>query len=1303
MSKCIVSIISWMISSLLFAQPQPKFSNYTRYSVEEGLPQRYVSTVLQDSAGFIWVATLDGLTRFDGNEFLNLSQAADTLRFSSSQIYDIYLDEDEYLWVFHFNHEIDRLNTRSFDLLTNVDPWKSIPRAQFKLNSDWPESTRISSDGHGNWYAGDNQNFYLYDSTSKFQVFFDSKKNTVREFVKNYGTDQKGRLWLLREDRLEVSDKDWQNFRSIELPEPIKQPLARRPSTAFTITPEDKIIYSSDEEIVVYSIADQSFKKISVNPYVNISTNEHIRHFAYDKAQNVVFALDGYIFRLNDDGTLTLLWIYPNREEFNINMVMVDNTNTLWVATNTDGLYSVDMNVPSFHSTRYKRNFLVDLLSNDLNIHEKEIPENWKKKGWSYGLRYHHMPDRLLLTHESYGYGNARIIYQLKGKQLEKLPLEDYHFRYIVGIDESGGSLWALDIDGFLFKWKDLNQEPESFRIKEINNTAEERLSDMVGDDHSLWVINIENTIYQVQDGKIINQYHPAKDNNSSLIDIQKDVHDEDIFWIGTLGGGLIKWNKKTTSTIKIFTTKDGMPNNSIGAITPDSLGNLWLATFNGLSKFNTKKETFINYFQTDGLIENEFNRHHSLVLPDGRIALGGTDGYSVFDPGNYQSNSSDPIVHLTKLEVNGAPFTNQGRLIDLEGIRLNHDENALAFNMAAIEFNNPEKNQYRYKLQGHTDDWVELGNNTEFRFDKLPPGNYTLELNASNTDGIWSDKVRRLTIAIAPPPWLSWWAYSIYFLGGITLVFSYWRAYRKRIYRQQQIEFNKQEAKRLKEVDEIKTRFFSNITHEFRTPLTLIISPIEKFLREHTGSEEIRKLLENSHRHSTHLLKLVNQLLDISKLESGDITTHRSVGEPARFIEAVVHQFKEYSEEKGIHMKLKNDSFKGYFFFDQSHWEKILMNLLNNAIKFTTAGGEIQVSLSLTRLDQGDAAIIQVADTGIGISQEELPHIFDRFYQADSSDVRTQEGTGIGLSLVKELTDLMKGSVEVESEKGKGTKFTVMLPVEKLEEPTQTPHSDKMDEQVVKSEESPLILVVEDNKELCDFITSSLNKEWDVVSAKNGFDALKQVEEQLPDVIISDVMMPGMSGYELCEKVKTDHRFNHIRFIMLTAKTAQSSKEQGLSLGADDYLTKPFHVHELELRINNALIQQRNLREKLIKQLLPPDPSFQPLPVEDAFVQKLYNFLEDNYQRADLEVPEIALAMNMSKSTFNRKLRAILNASGLNVLRQFRLQKAAALLQAGETISNAAYATGFESPSYFTQSFKETYGTTPSAFKKAS
>lgn len=1301
MSKCIVGIISWMISSLIFAQSQPKFSNYTRYSVEEGLPQRYVSTVLQDSAGFIWVATLDGLARFDGNEFLNLNQASDTLRFSSSQVYDIYLDEDEYLWVFHFNHKIDRLNTRTFELLVDVDPWKSTNRDQFKLRPDWPpESTKISSDGHGNWYAGDNQKFHLYDSTSKFQVFFDQRSDTVNESVKNYGTDTNGRLWLLRQDRLEVSDKDWQNFHSIALPEHIKKPAELRPSTAFTITPEDKIIYSSDNEIFVYSIANQSFTKASVDKYVGISPNELIRNFAYDQAQNVVFAIDGYVFRLNDDDTLTLLWIYPNRGEFDINMVMVDNTNTLWVATNTDGLYSVDMNVPSFHSSRYETNFLVDLLSKDLGINEKEIPENWRKRGWSYGLRYHHLDDKLLLTHESYGYGNARIVYQLKEKQLEKLPLEDYYFRYIVGIDESGGNLWALDIDGFLFKWTDLNQKPESFRIKEINNTAEERLSDMVGDDRSLWVINVENTIYQIQDGKIINQHHPAQDNNSSLIDIQKDVYDEDILWIGTLGGGLIKWDKKTTSTIRTFTTKDGMPNNSIGAIAPDSLGNLWLATFNGLSKFNTKKENFINYYQSDGLTENEFNRHHSLVLPDGRIALGGTDGYSVFDPTDYQPTQSDPKVQLTQLEVNGSPYSNPGRLIDIQELRLSHDQNALSFNMSAIEFNNPGKNHYRYRLQGHTDDWVELGNNRAFRFDKLPPGVYTLELNASNTDGVWSERIRRLSIAISPPPWLSWWAYCFYFLVVSTIFVSYWMGYKKRLFRKQEIAFNKREAMRLKELDDIKTRFFSNITHEFRTPLTLILSPLERELREKSHSKNVIRILENNYRQGNHLLKLVNQLLDISKLESGSMMMHKSAGDLNGFVKALVDQFQGLADEKGIHLSFSVEGVEGNYLFDKSHLQKIIMNLVGNAIKFTPEGGQVEVVLTASQVNGQSAISIKVMDTGIGIPKEKIPVLFDRFYQVDDSITRQQEGTGIGLSLVKELADLMGATISVESTEGKGTTFELILPIEKLGMKNGVKPSQS---EALPGDKEPLILVVEDNDELRDFIVDSLSSDLKVIVAENGITGWRLTEKHLPDIIISDVMMPEMDGYELCKKVKDDPRTNHISVILLTAKMAQSSKEAGLACGADDYMTKPFHSHELELRVKNALAQQARLKEKLRKQLLPSSPSAEIESPNDVFLSKLYQFLEGHHTNSKLEVSEVAEAMGMSKSTLNRKLRSLLNVSALNLIKQYRLQRAVCLLESGESISAAAYSSGFESPSYFTQVFKESFGTTPSDFKKAS
>ncbi len=1278
-----------------FGQIETLHNSSQHYTTESGLPQSYVSKIIQDEQGFIWVATLDGLARFDGHRFLKFNIDEEDRKLSTSLIYDIYLDDENQLWVFHRNHVVDVIDPQSLEVKRKISPVKTIPHDQFDLGTDWMNVRSFVNDHRGNWFAGDTVSYHLYDGkNTKLSKLFSRERARKTPTAYGFMEDKHGSMWILTEDGLSTSDTSWANYQLVHFPGDLKIPFKMMNHRPMMELSKSRILFAVENRLFVFDKLNEEYREIQL-PSLSVLTYNSILVMTKDNAGRAIIQYLGYVLRLEEDETVTYLWENPLREKLNITSILIDRSNTMWVGVNTGGMFRVDLNTPKFHSFEYEKNFLVDILTKQLGIDKDEIPDNWRKQGWSYGLRYCYSNFGLLITHESYGYGDARRIYKLENGQLNPIPLEDKYFHYVIGMDEVDSTLWAADIGGTAFKWKDLDENPEEREVKKIPDTGTERISDLTVDKERQWLIVTRNILYELDDGKIIKEHKVGKEG-SSLIDISQDLYDEDILWIGTLGGGLVKWDKLERETKKIYSTEDGLPSNSIGSIVPDSLGNLWLGTFNGISQFFIEKELFTNFTMKDGLVESEFNRHHGLMLPDGRVALGGTVGYSVFEPETFESDTHNPITNISDFTVNGKPFEYHQK----KTLVLPYDQNELRLELAATQYNAPEAINYRYKLENFNSDWVNNRNQTILRFDKLPPGRYRLLLNASNTNGIWSEHINTINITIKPPPWLSWWAYTLYTTFGLMILALYWRTYKRRIFRKQEQEFNQREAKRLKEIDAIKTRFFSNITHEFRTPLTLILSPLERELREKSHSKNVIRILENNYRQGNHLLKLVNQLLDISKLESGSMMMHKSAGDLNGFVKALVDQFQGLAEEKGIHISFSVEGVEGNYLFDKSHLEKIIMNLVGNATKFTPEGGQVKVMLTASQVNSQPAISLKVVDTGIGIPKEKISVLFDRFYQVDDSSTRQQEGTGIGLSLVKELADLMGATISVESIEGKGSTFELILPVEKLSMKNGTPRSQS---DALPVDKDPLILVVEDNDELRDFIVDSLSSDLKVIVAENGMTGWRLTEKHLPDIIISDIMMPEMDGYELCKKVKDDPRTNHIGVILLTAKMAQSSKEVGLACGADDYMTKPFHSHELELRVKNALAQQERLKEKLRKQLLPGSPSVKIESPSDIFLSRLYQFLDDHHTNSKLEVSEVAEAMGMSKSTLNRKLRSLLSVSALNLIKQYRLQRAVGLLESGESISAAAYSSGFESPSYFTQVFKESFGKTPSDFKRAS
>jgi signal transduction histidine kinase/DNA-binding response OmpR family regulator len=600
--------------------------------------------------------------------------------------------------------------------------------------------------------------------------------------------------------------------------------------------------------------------------------------------------------------------------------------------------------------------------------------------------------------------------------------------------------------------------------------------------------------------------------------------------------------------------------------------------------------------------------------------------------------------------------------------------------------------------LKGADKTWRESGAGNVANYTQLRPGHYTLLMNATALNGLWSSTVVELAIVVRPPFWATWWAYVLYALVVVAAIRLYFVSQQRRLKQQERLAYEQKEAERLKELDEVKDRFFANVTHEFRTPLTLILTPLEKLQQDASLSPVALRTVNTIRKNTRQLLRLINEFLDFSKLHDGQMKVSLSSGELSLFVGDIVQQFEVAAAEKNITLVYKGEDTPGLYLFDEEKWEKILLNLLGNALKFTPACGTITVSL--TRMI-GPQLQLTVADTGIGMAPEQLPKIFDRFYQVDGSATREHSGTGIGLALVKELTDLMNGQVTVTSKPGKGSVFTVTLPAMRPQEATaqrESPSLLPVNDQVAPTE-LPLVLIAEDNPELSAFLSESLTGQWRIVTATDGLQAWEMILAEMPDVVISDVMMPGRDGLALCALCKEDPRTSHIGFILLTSRAAHDVKLQGLETGADDYITKPFHLNELQLRVNNLLAFQQKQRNFLKVQALPDQPDPELPTIEDIFLKQLYELLDENLDEPQLNVEYLAKGLAMSRSSLNRKLKSLLDVTANELIRRYRLQKATALLAAGHDIASTSYQVGFNTPSYFGQCFKEQYGLTPSEY----
>jgi len=828
--------------------------------------------------------------------------------------------------------------------------------------------------------------------------------------------------------------------------------------------------------------------------------------------------------------------------------------------------------------------------------------------------------------------------------------------------------------------------------------------------------------------------------NNNSIACLLPDPDNPAaVLWIGTKGGGINRMDLRT-GLVRHITTREGLPDNVIYGILPGNSGELWCSTNRGLVRLkpaeNSDSYDIISFKATQGLQDNEFNTQAFFKDDNGELLFGGVSGFNRFFPQDVLPDTLPPPVYVVGLNINhdvtgfGKPGSPLGKPLEyLQTLELSHDQNNLSFEFAVLDFTDPSRNRYRYRLVGADPVWVETGTSRFAHFTHLSPGRYTLLVQGNNGEGAWHDAAHPIAITIRPPWWRSTLAYIVYatliLLGG-------WQAYRfqlRRIKLREQLAYEHRETERVKELEQMKTDFFSNVTHEIRTPLTLIIEPLRQLLREpdHPGRMETIRLAESN---SRKLLGLVNQLLDLAKLESGQMTFDLRRGNFEYTLRQVFESFLPLAEKRGIKLTLRVVDPLPEFVFDTGKVELVLNNLLSNALKFTLAEGGVHIECRhLQAPETGQESVhVVVRDTGIGIPTEALDKIFDRFYQADNSHTRYGDGTGIGLALSKELALRMGGSIEVESALSQGSVFTFRLPVyadaptskerssahiptnswsekaESFEPQMPVPKSADLPAQPVETD-LPLVLIVEDNADMRGFIRRSLGLKWKIAEASDGEEGVKKAVELLPDLVVSDLMMPRKDGLTVCDELKNNELTAHIPIILLTAKSKSDTRISGLKRGADDYLTKPFNTEELLARMENLVENRRRLRTLFAQtRRLPADGSIDTtLPDflsehDQEFLQKVNRQLEQNLQNEHFGVDDLASLLHISRSQLHRKLKALTDRAATDLIRDYRLDRAYSMLQNREgRVAEIAQRAGFVNEKHFSTVFRERFGMPPS------
>jgi len=710
-------------------------------------------------------------------------------------------------------------------------------------------------------------------------------------------------------------------------------------------------------------------------------------------------------------------------------------------------------------------------------------------------------------------------------------------------------------------------------------------------------------------------------------------------------------------------------------------------------------------------------------------------NGLNVFNPNNIRQNSFIPKLTFTSVNLTGEKLSKEiynGSVELLDEIYLSYDQNNISFEFAAMEFTNPKKNQYAYKMEGFDTDWIYTGNQRLANYTNLDPGEYVFQVRGSNNDGIWNEEGRSIKITVTSPPWKTWWAYTLYILALISILFSVRRYELNRIRLKNQLALEQVESEKLKELDQLKSKFFANISHEFRTPLTLILGPLENVISK-INSLDIKQQLGTAYNNGKRLLILINQLLDLSKFEAGGMNLAANQNDLIPFIKGIFFSFESLAKQKKIALQFQSDIDSLQVYFDPEKMEQVFYNLISNAIKFTPESSNKKVLVNVATANMSNlknlslkvkCILISVKDSGVGIPKDQLPNIFNRFYRVNLPFIDEQEGTSIGLSLAKEIVELHHGQINVSSEEGKGSEFTVLLPLgkEHLEEneivedrtislqiaETINQFNDdnnlELLEPSVKIEEhidKEIVLVVDDNEDVRKFIGKQLDSDFKIIEAKDGEDGIEKAILSVPDLIISDIIMPKINGNELCRKLKSDERTSHIPVILLTAKGGEENKLEGLKTGADDYLTKPFSSKELIIRVKNLIEQRNKLREKFSREhFTSPDKVSLPS-IDTKFLIKVKEVIDKNIGDEKFSVQFLANEVALSRVQLHRKLKALINLSAGEFILNMRLMRAADLIkQNAASISEIAYLTGFNTPNYFAKCFRKHFGYSSTEYK---
>jgi signal transduction histidine kinase/ligand-binding sensor domain-containing protein/CheY-like chemotaxis protein len=1416
----LISTLLFLVISFVYAQsPDYKFRHLT---TKDGLPSNFVNSIEKDSNGFMWFGTENGLARYDGYEMKVYKIPEDSAISNNSQVItDVFEDGEGNLWIGSQEMGLllfDRITETFVSYINNPDEPNSLSHNSVNV---------IFQDRKGVIWVGTNGGgLNRFDSKGqKFIAFVQNleDENNNKNSVTALYEDRFGNFWVGTRDEVYIFDRLSHSFSPfdlrIEIPDgdfkTVNYFLEDENNTLWIATRWGLLEYIPIKDKINHYLSGDLVEPFTIKGRESYLSNIYLTALVrsnFDKNKLWISTWWGLNIYDKKDDSFSVILTDPEDPDALASTqlfdMLLDEDDQLWIATRDAGIEILDTK-----SNPFSAKVMIEP-GKDIYFSAASFLLDSKGILWvgaiDEGFFQYDQDMDFLAMHSRWGFEIGKPYNNRSDCIYEDSQQNIWHGFYQWG-------LILFDRDNNSFTKVELKREENVPEPTKFDNILEDK-------EGILWVgTNAGLYTKDLQKGVLAPAIVIRHEELSKAHIIRLYLDDRNNLWISTRTRGLFclyNKNRDSLQFVRYLEEQDqiGYSGNYINALCNDQDGNLWIGSDKGLIRFNYPEEKFepdpifnrnyagniiqihcdgrnnlwlfhaekglmrynphvegnnsVKIFDTrDGLPFDKYNTVFSYInafyqSQDGRLFLssgiGTGDGFFFFHPDSIKDNLSIPDIYLTDFQVGNEGFILDSNINLKQHITLEHDENFFSFEFAALNFLKPEKNQYAYYLEGFEDDWFYSGNRRFANYTGVPPGEYTFHVKGSNNDGYWNEEGTSVQITVLPPLWKTWWAYVIYGIFLISIIFSIFYYYLRRQRLLQKLALEQVEAEKLKELDGLKTRFFTNISHEFRTPLTLILGPVQQLLAKISDPRDKQNLSiiqQNAHR----LKELVNQLLSLSKLESGKMVLQATEVDLVQFVKNCMQSFESLAGHKKIDLSFTADQDIIAAYIDKEKMMQVMNNLLSNAFKYTTEGGSVLIQVGqldswtvgskitpLSPPSSGDnessptlgggrgGIVISISDTGKGISPDHLAHIFDRFYQADDSISREQEGTGIGLAIAQEMVKLHGGEIEVESDVGVGSTFRIYLPLgmdhlkpEELETSLQSvSESEGSPGSTVSSQqfeinmtsppvllsnlergnrgpggdggEAPLLLIVEDNPDMRTFIRGYFEDSYQVLEAENGEEGLTTAIEQIPDVIVSDVMMPKMDGYAFCQKLKTDEKTSHIPVILLTARATKESRMEGLETGADDFITKPFDGEELQVRVQNLVDQRKKLSEHFRKkfELIAAKPSDAPLSRDEKFLIKAQSVVEANLSNPDYGVENFASDMALSRYHLHRKLKALVEQSTTEFIRTIRLTFAINLLKnrAG-TISEIAYDAGFNNPTYFTISFKKKYGISPSEY----